>query len=811
MYAHPEAEGVFHVRAPSHFTLSVRCASVSLGQVDQATKQLRLLAVEDSETDHAMLLRELRKAGYRVHAERVVSAAELVAALAHPWDIVVSDWILPGFGGEQALAHLGEHGANIPVIVISGTPGEEPAVAALRAGALDFLAKDKPSRYVPAIERAVRESADRRARIAAEHELRLSEERYRTGFVVAPEALITYDVDSAMILDANPAALALFGRTLDWLRMMKVGELSAPLQADGMPVAQAAAELLARVRANGGTVPPYEWRFLAASGEIIPCEARFVRMPSEGAQLARISIIDLRERIRTEEIRLRGLELELQNRRIQEASRLKSEFLANMSHELRTPLNAIIGFAELLHDGQVDPATPQHAEFLGDILTSGRHLLQLINDVLDLAKVEAGKLEFRPELVDPGRLIQEVCAILRTAAATKRIRFVIEVDPAVGTVHIDPSRFKQVVYNYLSNALKFTSDGGRIDVRVRAEDDASFRLEVADTGVGIPAAELGKLFIEFQQLEAGAAKRHQGTGLGLALTRRLVEAQGGRVGVRSTVGVGSTFHAVLPRHTRAGLEPARRAMIAPRLGARTVLVVEDVTRDRDVVVEVLVEAGYGVETAETGAAALAACTARDFDAITLDMLLPDMTGLELLATLRDEPRTKRVPVIVVTVVPDAKLVAGFAVTDVLHKPLERTQLLRALERAGVHPDKAGGVLVIDDDPSALRLMDATLSQLGLCAITRSTGASGLEAVVALTPAAIVLDLLMPEMDGMEFLARLRELPAHASTPVVIWTHKDLTPSEQTLLRALAQGVAAKTDHGTTGLVAQLRQLIAGGA
>jgi PAS domain S-box-containing protein len=756
-----------------------------------------------------MLLRELRKAGYQVHAHRVVSEGELAAAIGESWDIIVSDWILPGFGGEQALAYIGARGLAIPVIVISGTPGEEPAVTALRAGALDFLAKDKPSRYVPAIERAVRESADRRARLAAERELRISETRYRLGFEIAPEALITYDLTNERILEANPAATAMFGYSLEELTTMPLGRLSAPLQADGTPVDEAVREVFASARK--GEVVIYDWRYVDRRGDVIPCEVRFVPMPNEGTQLARLSIIDLRERIRTEEIRRRSVELELQNRRIQEASRLKSEFLANMSHELRTPLNAIIGFAELLFDGQVPATSPQHTEFLGDILTSGRHLLQLINDVLDLAKVEAGKLDFRPEASDPTKMINEVAAILRTAAANKRIRVTTEGDPAVGIVQVDPGRFKQVVYNYLSNALKFTPDGGKIVVRVCPEDAAHFRLEVTDTGVGIPPEELGRLFVEFQQLESGASKRHQGTGLGLALTRRLVEAQGGRVGVRSTPGQGSTFHAVLPRETRSGLEPAPRPQPVQKIGARRVLVVDDDARDSEVVVELLDQAGYSVQVATTGAQALAACADTDFDAITLDMLLPDMTGLELLSHLRDEPRTHRVPVIVLTVVADSKVVAGFTVADVLHKPLEPAELLRALERAGVRPDRAGGVLVVDDDPAALRLMDATLAQLGLAAITRSTGASALEAAERLAPAAVVLDLVMPGMDGLEFLARLRELPAHRGTPVVIWTNKDLTPSEQQHLRATAQGVAAKNDHGANGIVAQLRQLFQGAA
>jgi signal transduction histidine kinase/DNA-binding LytR/AlgR family response regulator len=748
--------------------------------------QLRLLVVEDSDDDYVILLREVRKAGYSPLAERVATAAELEAALARPWDLMITDWLLPGFGGLAALEMLTSRGLDLPCIVISGTPSEEAAVSALRAGALDFLSKDRPLRFVPAIERALRESAERRARRAAERELRLSEERYRLAFLVAPEALLTYDLDRHRIVDANPAALRLFGYTLEELREVALGGLSLPAQSDGV----------------------FDWTYRTKDGTLVPTETRHAKLPSAGANLARVTILDLRDRMRIDEMRHHALELELQNRRIQEANRLKSEFLANMSHELRTPLNAIIGFAELLHDGQVDPASPQHEEFLGDILASGRHLLQLINDVLDLAKVEAGKLDFRSEPAELERLVVEVVAITRTIAASKRITVTTDVAPGLTGIVIDPNRFKQVVYNYLSNALKFTPEGGRIAIRVTPENEACFRLEVEDTGVGIAPADLGRLFIEFQQLEAGAAKRHQGTGLGLALTRRLVEAQGGSVGVRSTPGKGSIFHAVLPRHARADTTTVTVTGAQARLGARSVLVVEDDSRDRELIATALGAAGYAIESARTGAEALARCRARSFDAFTLDLLLPDMSGLDLLAVLRAEGYARTAPVVVVSVVPDARQIAGFAVTDVLRKPLDRDSLLRVLDRAGVRPDKPGGILVVDDDPGALKLMDATLAQLGYSAITRSTGAAALSAAVQLGPRAVVLDLMMPEMDGIEFLDRFRRLPAHARTPVLIWTIKDLSESEHVKLQQSAQAIVSKTESSPSTIVAQLRTLLA---
>jgi PAS domain S-box-containing protein len=238
--------------------------------------------------------------------------------------------------------------------------------------------------------------------------------------------------------------------------------------------------------------------------------------------------------------------------RMQQANRLKSEFLANMSHELRTPLNAIIGFAELMDDRLVDPTSPKHADFVRHILNSGRHLLQLVNDVLDLSKIEAGKMEFRPEPTDLRRVLDEVVTMLRTPASAKAITVETAVEVPVDVV-LDPARLKQVLYNYLSNALKFTGERGRVVVRMLPESDDMFRLEVEDTGIGIRPEDVDRLFIEFQQLDEALTKKHAGTGLGLALTKRIAEAQGGTVGVRSVVGQGSIFFAVLPRRSRVRL------------------------------------------------------------------------------------------------------------------------------------------------------------------------------------------------------------------------------------------------------------------
>jgi signal transduction histidine kinase/CheY-like chemotaxis protein/HAMP domain-containing protein len=498
--------------------------------------------------------------------------------------------------------------------------------------------------------------------------------------------------------------------------------------------------------------------------------------------------------------------LEVKSEQLAAASRYKSQFLANMSHELRTPLNAIIGFAELMHDGVVTTDMPQHKEFLGDILTSGRHLLQLINDVLDLSKVEAGRLEFRPEPIDLESVIREVLAILRTTAAEKRIT-VESASGSISGVVLDPARLKQVLYNYVSNALKFTPEGGRVSIRASAVSDEEIRIEVEDTGIGISAENIGRLFAEFQQLNGGGGARAPGTGLGLALTKRLVEAQGGRVGVRSQPGVGSVFFAVLPR--RAELVPVAAELPIPvaSAGAPSVLVIEDNAGDQAHLVDALSRGGYSAEVASTGAQAIARCRERTFDAITLDVLLPDMSGLEVLRRIRGDGLNRDVPIIVITVVAEPGAVAGFAVHDLLAKPLQPDALLQALERCGASTRRNGPVLVVDDDDGSLRLMAAKLEQLGYQTACAQDGESALAAARAGSPSAIVLDLMMPGMNGFEFLDRLRSDPSGRTVPVIVWTVMDLTREQQTRLRASAQAVVSKGNGGSAAVVAQLQSFL----
>jgi PAS domain S-box-containing protein len=386
-----------------------------------------------------------------------------------------------------------------------------------------------------------------------ERKLRESEQRYRDLFDQAPIPYEETDRDG-MVRRFNQAVCDLLKCGPDRVLGRKAWDFAPPDQQDVLR-----AQMIERI-AKGVDSGPFECEYLLEDGSSIQVEIRENVIRNENGEVTGVcrSLLDVTQRnlaaVAARKVEQYAMELRNKNEQLaraletaHSATLAKSRFLAAMSHELRTPLNGIIGFSEVMYDGKAEPVTELQREFLGDILTSAKHLLELINDILDLSKVEAGKMEFRPEPCVVNTLVREVCDVVSTLAKKKNI--VIEANvPADTKAVIDPSRFKQVLYNYLSNAVKFTPEGGQVRVNVSMVEDDQFRLDVVDTGIGIPEQELPLLFQEFQQLASGK-KAAQGTGLGLALTRHIVEAQGGSVFVHSTVGLGSAFSALLPVST----------------------------------------------------------------------------------------------------------------------------------------------------------------------------------------------------------------------------------------------------------------------
>ena len=510
---------------------------------------------------------------------------------------------------------------------------------------------------------------------------------------------------------------------------------------------------------------------------------------------------------RSAQLRAAHEELQSQYLQVQDANRLKSEFLANMSHELRTPLNAIIGFSQLMHDGKVGLIGRDQKEYLSDILNSADHLLQLINDVLDLAKVESGKIEFRVEPVQLSRLISEVTSILEPLAAGRRLTVEVAVAKDVERIVIDPAKLKQVLYNYLSNAIKFTPEGGHVIVRARSEDADHFRLEVKDTGIGIMPDETQKLFVAFQQLDSGAGKKHQGTGLGLALTKKIVEAQGGRVGVHSTRGYGSIFYAVLP--TGAAAEKAEKNVPAPGLtapagdDAPNILVIDDNEIDLKWLSRCLNDADYRVTAARSGAEGIIRARSQKYDAILLDLMLPDTGGWDLFRAIRQGPN-RHAPVIVVTVVAETSLVRGFLLQDYLLKPARPDVLLEALRGAGVTARGARRrILIVDEDAKILELARGGLEACGYEVACHSSGASALEDADKFEFAAVILDLLISRMDGFEFLRQLRRTEKCRDAAVIVWTSKTLSDAEMERLIRTARMATLSERHGIEAVLNEL--------
>ncbi|MBV8087132.1 MAG: response regulator, partial [Chloroflexi bacterium] len=507
--------------------------------------------------------------------------------------------------------------------------------------------------------------------------------------------------------------------------------------------------------------------------------------------------------------------LRQQNVLVERANRMKSEFLANMSHELRTPLNAIIGFSEVLLDPDLsEMPDEQRAEFLENIHRSGKHLLGLINDILDLSKVEAGRMELHPEPLGLSQLIQGCLDIVKPLAAKKHIQLHGACEPAELMVYADAARVKQVLYNLLSNAVKFTPDGGRVSVDASVQGE-EVHVAVTDTGVGIASEDRELVFEEFRQVDGAATREQEGTGLGLALVRRLVELHGGRIWLRSTVGEGSTFTFALPIEPAREVgepkaAPAKEATPLPvreSQGGLPVVIIEDERAAAELLTLHLTRAGYDVHRAASAAEAVGLIKEVKPFAITLDVLMPDRDGWDILASLKSDPETRDIPVIVVSVVDNRELGFALGASDYLVKPIDRRALLGALERliaqrpAGAQPV----VLAVDDDPSALQLVAHVLQGSECELVTAGGGVEALEVLRSRSIDLVLLDLMMPEVSGFDVLREMRASSRTSHIPVVVCTAKDLTRQEQAELRGQVESIVQK-GTGPSDLLLELLQL-----
>jgi signal transduction histidine kinase/CheY-like chemotaxis protein len=506
-------------------------------------------------------------------------------------------------------------------------------------------------------------------------------------------------------------------------------------------------------------------------------------------------------------------QLEQQSAELAAASRHKSEFLASMSHELRTPLNAVIGFSEVLLERMFGELNERQDDYLRDIHAAGRHLLALLGDILDLSKIEAGRMELDITAFPMDDVIGQALALVRERATLHGIRLSLEADGSLGTVSADELRLKQVMLNLLSNAVKFTPDGGRVTVRAWRDGD-EIDVTVTDTGIGIERADQDRIFDSFQQGERSASSS-EGTGLGLTLSRRIVELHGGRLWLTSSPGEGSTFGFAIPQPASAAAtepEPGRHDV---EMTGPTVVVIEDDPRSAELVELHLRAAGLRTVVASSGELGLDLVRSEDPVALVLDIHLPGMNGWEVLSALKGDPATAHVPVVVVSVEPERGRGFALGATEYLVKPVSGEHLLAAVTRLlppswvveGDEPRHLSAV-VVDDDPLALKLVRSTLEPLGWEVHTCAGGQQAADLVRAVSPSVVVMDLLMPQVDGFAVIDELRPERDSEGPPIVVLTAKSLTPQDRSRLEGRIAFVAEKAGIDLPGLARRLATVAA---
>jgi PAS domain S-box-containing protein len=546
-------------------------------------------------------------------------------------------------------------------------------------------------------------------------------------------------------------------------------------------------------------------------------------------------------------------EIVIKNRQLEETSRMKSEFLANMSHELRTPLNAIIGFSEVMRDGLLGEITSQQKEYVNDIFTSGTHLLSLINDILDLSKVEAGKMTLELEPLQLTALVQSSLQVVREKAIAHHIRLLTELgemtnplEPGadlLGDIWLDQRKVKQIIYNLLSNAVKFTPDGGEVHIAARqvGKDavsnprfDLYLELSVSDTGIGISAADQARLFQPFVQIDSTLGRRYSGTGLGLVMIKRLAELHGGAVGLHSELGKGSTFTVWLPWRTQAdaptidampvpaqlpSTSPDVLSAMATRVSPAAteqplVLVVEDDDSAAELLRLQLQDIGFRVVRTANAEAALEMAALEIPDLLTLDIHLPGMDGWEFLERFKQQERFAGVPVVIVSIVADKGRGMSLGASQVLQKPISREEFSRALAAIGfsVGPEadpEQRTVLVVDDDPKAVQLLGAYLTPAGYQVLSAFGGQEGIDVARQQRPNLIVLDLMMPEVNGFDVVDALKGDINTATIPIVIVTAKQITAEDRALLEGAVLKVIQKSEFKQVGFIDEVKRAMRG--
>jgi signal transduction histidine kinase/CheY-like chemotaxis protein len=509
------------------------------------------------------------------------------------------------------------------------------------------------------------------------------------------------------------------------------------------------------------------------------------------------------------------VQLEQSNAQLLEANQHKSVFLANMSHELRTPLNAIIGFSELLTDAREDHFdAASRKRFQEQILTSGRHLLGLINDILDLSKVEAGQMELRLQTVAVSEVVDQVARIVEPLVSKKSIKLEADVAKA-GDVIADAGKLKQMLLNLVSNAIKFTPEGGTVTVR-GTRTPTAVEISVTDTGIGIGESDQQYIFKEFHQIDHGPGRKHEGTGLGLALTKRFALLHGGDVRVESQVNHGSVFTLSVPIHRTAAERPVEIAAQPSALvnGHGThalVLVVEDDPAAAELLTRQLAGAGYRTHVVKTGSEAVAKARELQPAAITLDIMLPELDGWEVMTRLKSDEATSTIPIIVVSVIDNPELGLALGAIDYFVKPVDAKELVRRLNRFNFKRSLGQEdvrILVVDDEPPNREWLTRTLEPAGFTVLSASGGREAIKMAKTEKPDLVLLDLMMPDVTGFDVVEELRANKDTRETPIMILTAMNLTEADKRQLNGRVSDILSRGRVGGTDIIELLKRVVA---
>ena len=552
----------------------------------------------------------------------------------------------------------------------------------------------------------------------------------------------------------------------------------------------------------------YRW-FLSRAVPIKDAEGRVVRWFGSNTDVTRQREIE--EALRFSEEHLRHARDEAENAREQaEAANVaKSQFLANMSHELRTPLNAVIMYSELLQEEAEDLKADSFIPDLEKIRNAGKHLLALINGVLDLSKIEAGKMELYLETFDAAQMVKDVAATVTPLVMKNKNKLDLQLPIELGTMHADLTKVRQILFNLLSNACKFTENGiVRVEAARDPGHDAFVSFTVTDTGIGMTPEQLAKLFQPFTQADASTTRKYGGTGLGLAISKRFCEMMGGDVSVASEPGKGTTFTVRLPAETRKPQptpEPEATDEIAT--AAATVLVVDDDVTVRDVVTRALTGDGLRVITAADGEEGLRLARLRRPGLIFLDVMMPKMDGWAVLTALKADPDLADIPVVMLTIMNETEMGYMLGAAEYLSKPIDRDRLASVMSK---HRRDVGAsqVLIVEDDPTTRDVLARSLVKQGWDVAEAANGRQALERIGHHEPVLILLDLMMPEMNGFEFLTELRQNERWENLPVVVLTSKDLTNEERAMLNGNVERIVQKGSYTRDALLREVRKVAA---